>query len=106
VILLVMAILFVGLFFFYDHLDINHKNGKMHGFWTICVDYNIVRMGVFEEERKFGYWKTKYRKIKREKVNFMFTMDWTPVDGYYLDDERISKENENGLCYIWNVREK
>lgn len=54
-----------------------HENGKL---WQRCVYINDCIHGYFESYDKDG------------------SLDWV---GYYLNDVKISEDNEEGYCYIW-----
>jgi len=76
-------------------IEPRNKEGLRHGYWEVHSSRNWGEWGwkgVQVNNRAYGYqeWYNENDGVNE---------DWT---GYYIDDSKVSDNNDEGYCIIWN----
>jgi len=69
---------------------IDYSNGMFYREYYYEERGELILKGVMVNRHKYGYHEEYYRG---DDI------------GYYLNDEKISDDNEKGHCYIWKKEE-
>jgi len=73
------------------------NRAEYHGYVERYHDNgNLKWQGVFVDGHIYGYHKDY-------NYNGSIWEDWT---GYFMNDKKVSNDNEEGCCYIWSRTEK